>query len=751
MTDATTSPTDTAVTHFKTCPLCEAMCGLAITVEGGAVTHVRGDADDVFSQGFICPKGAAIGQLHDDPDRLRAPRVKGDDGAWREVSWGDAFKAVDEGLRRVRQSGDRDALGVYLGNPNVHNLGGTLYVRPLLKTLGTRNIFSASTVDQMPRHVSCGLMFGSATTIPVPDLDRADYLLMLGANPWQSNGSLCTAPDFPGRLKALRARGGRLVVVDPRRSKTARRADEHLFIRPGTDVFLLVAMIHTLFEEGLVDPGAAAPHLKGLDEVRELVRPFSPDAVAPTTGIDADTTRRLARELAGASRAVVYGRIGVHTVPFGTLSSWACDVLTILTGNLDQPGGAMFPMEAHGVPRASAGGRGFQIGRWRSRVRQLPEALGELPVATLADEIETEGPGQIRALLTVAGNPVRSTPNSARLDAALASLDFMVSVDPYLNATTRHADVILPPPSPLERPHYDLAFAGFCVRNVSNYSPPIFQTQGPSECEILARLTLILAGQGPAADTAFVDAIMLNTLAGKAVSNPASPAHGRALPEVMAALGDRQGPERILDLMLRAGPYGDGFDPAAEGLSMAKLEANPHGIDLGPLKPRLPEVLKTPDGKVAMAPQPIVDDFDRLRSALSAEVSDALRLVGRRHLRSNNSWMHNVPLLVRGKNRCTLLLHPDDAAAHGIGDGDRVVVTSRVGSVEAPAEITEDIMPGVVSLPHGWGHDVEGIEMSVAAAHPGVNSNQLTDEASLDALSGNATLNAIPVTIALAI
>ena len=735
---------------FYTCPLCEATCGLDITLRGQEILHIRGDKDDVFSKGFVCPKGATLKQLHEDPDRLRHPLVR-DGNAWRAVSWHEAFVEVERGLMPILEAHGRDAVALYFGNPNVHNLAGSLYARPLAKALGSKNAYSASTVDQMPKHVSSGLLFGHPDLIPVPDLDRTDFLLILGANPMHSNGSLCTAPDFPGRLKAIRQRGGKVVVVDPRRSWTAQRADEHLFIRPGADVYLLFALIHTLFDENLTTPGRLAERTTGLAEVEALTHPFSPEAVATVTGIEAGTIRRLAREIAAAPTAAVYGRIGTHTVAFGTLSSWAVDVINLLTGNLDRAGGAMFAHPAHSRPASGKPGRGFLLGRWRSRVRNLPEARSELPVATLADEIETPGEGQVRALLTIGGNPVLSTPHSARLDAALATLDFMVSVDPYLNETTRHAHVILPPPPPLARSHYDYAFYRLSVRNVANYSPPLLDHDGMPEYDILARLALIVGGMSAEADPALVHDHLLAEAAQRAVSAPGSPVAGRDAASLIEELDDRPPTDRLVDLLLRTGPYGDGFGANPNGLSLAKLEAHPHGIDLGPLTPRLPAALRTPSGAIELAAAPIAADVARLKSALddarAGEETRSFVLVGRRHLRSNNSWMHNVEALVKGKDRCTLHLHPDAAATLGLADGDTAEVTSRVGRVEAPVEVTADIMPGVVSLPHGWGHHLPGARLSVAARRPGVNANVLTDSDALDPLSGNAVLNAVPVTV----
>lgn len=733
-------------TAYRTCHLCEATCGLEIALDGETVVSVRGDADDVFSHGYLCPKGAAIGELDADPDRLRAPVVRDGQGH-REVGWDEAFAEVERRLWPVIDRYGPDAVAVYLGNPNVHNMAGAFYVKPFLKALRTRNIFSASTVDQMPKHVSSGLMFGDPLAIPVPDIDRTDWLLMLGANPRMSNGSLCTAPDMPGRLTALRRRGGRLVVVDPRRSRTAARADEHVAIRPGTDALLLAGMVATLVEEGLVDPGPLGAHLAGLATATDALRRFRPERVSGHCGVPADTIRRLARELAAADRGVVYGRIGTTTVRFGTTTSWLVDVLNALTGNLDRPGGAMFPRPAH-VPDRS-GRPPFRVGRWHSRVRGLPEVLGELPVATLADEIETEGEGQVRALVTIAGNPVLSTPNGERLDRAIRGLDTVICVDPYLTATARHADVVLPPPGALRRSHYDVAFYGLAIRNVANYSPPVLPPldDHPDEWEILLRLGAIVAGQGASADVDAFDDLVAATVAHQLTSTAASRV-GECSPEdLLAASGHRRGPERILDLLLRAGPYGDGFGQRPDGLSLERLEEAPHGIDLGPLEPRVPDVLVTASGRIELAPPALIDDLDRLERELERPVDEGLLLVGRRHLRTNNSWMHNLPSLGKGSELCTLQIHPDDAAACGLTDGGDAVVTSRAGTITVPVELTEDIVRGVVSVPHGWGHDLDGVRLSVARAQRGANSNVLTDEQEVDPLSGTAVLNGISVEV----
>ncbi|MFI7289095.1 molybdopterin-dependent oxidoreductase [Streptomyces anulatus] len=714
----------------RICPLCEATCGLTLTIEGTTVTGARGDRDDIFSRGFICPKGASFGGLDADPDRLRVPLVRGDDGELREAAWSEAFDLIAARIPELTKTHGPNAVGVVLGNPNVHTMAGSLYPPQLLGALRTRNVFTASTLDQMPKHVSSGLLFGDAHAIPVPDLDRTDHLLLIGANPLESNGSLCTAPDFPGRLKALRRRGGTLTVIDPRRTRTARLADRHVAIRPGADALLLAALAHTLIDEKLADPGPLADHLEGIDELTAALADFTPDAVAAACDVDADTITAIARELAAAPTAAVYGRIGSCTVEHGTLASWLVDVLNILTGNLDRPGGALFPLSATArAPRPAAPGKGFALGRWSSRVSGHPEAKGELPIAALAEEIDTPGEDRIRALLVIAANPVLSAPDGDRLDAALADgLDFMVSVDPYLNETSRHADVVLPPPPPSQSAHFDFAFNGFAVHNQVRYTRAAVPLEDGrmDESEIHARLVLAVSGMHGAPPSA-VDDLAIGT----ALTRAGAPK------DLAAGLTGENGPERRLDLMLRLGPY---------GLTLERLLAHPHGIDLGPLKPRVPEVLRTRSGRVELLPEPIAADLPRLRRALGDRPAP-LVLVGRRHLRSNNSWMHNVGSLTGGSNVCTLQIHPDDAARLGLVDGATARIESSGGGIEAPAEITDTVRSGVVSLPHGWGHSRPGTRMTVAAAHPGANVNQLLDGTLLDPLSGTAVLNAIPVSV----
>ena len=740
-------------TSYTTCPLCEATCGIEVVTREREIISIRGDTQNVFSHGYICPKAYSLKELHEDPDRLREPLVRRGE-QWLTVSWEEAFAEIERGLTPILQQYGRDALAVYAGNPTVHNLSSLLYLPILLHTAKTRNFYSASTVDQMPKQVAAGLMFGTLLSIPIPDVDRTDYLLLLGANPLVSNGSLMTAPDMRGRLRRLRQRGGKIVVIDPYRTRTAQEADQHYFIRPGTDACFLFALVHTLFAEGLTAPGRLAEHLAGMEQVRDLAQPFTPERAAAACGIDADAIRTIARELAAAPRAVVYGRVGTCTQAFGTLASWLVDVLNILTGNLDREGGALFPKAAAGG-RNTTGipgkGHGVRFGRWKSRVRGQPEVFGELPVACLAEEIETPGAGQIKALITLAGNPALSTPNSERLQRSLGTLDFMVSVDIYLNETTRYANVILPPPPPLAHSHYDLAFYQLSVQNVAHYAPPLFEREADmlEEWEIYLRLTGILAGQEANASLEMLDDISAAQIVQREAATPGSYIEGRDASELLAALQPLRGPERLLDFLLRSGPYGDGFGKQ-DGLSLAVLQEQAHGVDLGPLQPRIPEVLRTPSGKIEMAPQPIAADVERLRAALEQSLESSnghMLLIGRRDLRSNNSWMHNLHVLAKGKTRCTLHVHPDDAARLALCDGAVACISSRAGTIEIPVAITDAIMPGVVSVPHGWGHGVPGTRMHIAAEHAGVNTNILADEEGIDPLSGNAILNGIAVRV----
>jgi anaerobic selenocysteine-containing dehydrogenase len=587
-------------------------------------------------------------------------------------------------------------------------------------------------------------MFGHWLSIPVPDIERCDYLLMLGANPMASNGSLWTVPDFRGKAKALRARGGKIVVVDPRRTETAAVADEHHFIRPGADVFFLLGLVHALFDENLVNPGRLAGHLAGLDELQAAVRPYAPETVAARCGIAAATMRELARTLASTAHAAVYGRIGTCTQQYGTLASWLIDVVNILTGHLDEEGGMMFPKAAafaantRGKPGT---GRGITSGRYRSRVSGAPEVAGELPITCLAEEIDTPGPGQVKALIAIAGNPVLSAPNGPRLAAALEQLEFMVSMDIYLNETSRHADVILPGVSPLEDAHYDVTFTQFSHRNHARYSPPVLARSGgqPDEWETLLRLAAIVKGLGADADIDALDDALLREELEKSV--------GPLADAVLGMLAPQRGVQRLLDLGLRSGPYGDQFGRAPGGLTLAKIQAAPSGIDLGPMTQRIPEALRTPSGQIELAPQLLLDDLARVAADLASPAAE-LVIIGRRQLRSNNSWMHNLPVLAKGAYRCTALVHPADAARLGLLDGGMAHIRNGARRIDVQVEVSDEMMPGVVSLPHGWGHDLAGTRLGVAAGRPGVNLNALLDENLRDPLSGNAVLSGVPIEMA---
>lgn len=734
------------VSH-RICPLCEATCGLEITTRDDKVVRIRGHEADVFSEGFICPKGAALGELHEDPDRLRAPLVKRD-GVFVEVSWDEAFAEIERRLPPILAAQGRDAVALSIGNPAAHKIGLLLYGARLGRALGTKNIYSASTLDQMPKQLSVGLMFGQWLSIPIPDLVRTDLLLILGANPVASNGSLWTVPDFRGKAKAMQARGGKMIVVDPRRSETAELADSHLFIRPGGDAYLLAGIIHTLYAEGLTKLGRLAEHTAGVDELRDATAQLTPEAMAPHCGIAADQIRELARTLAAAERACVYGRIGTCVYELGTVTSWLVDAVNVLLGQLDSPGGAMFSKAATFAANTagpSGRGKGVVTGRRHSRVSGAPEVYGEFPMTLLAEEIETPGDGQIRALVTVASNPVLSSPGGARLAAAFEQLDFMVSLDIYLNETTRHADVILPGLSPLEDLHFDVAFPQFAWKNAVRFSEPTLprDAAAPAEWETMLRLIAIITGKGAAADIHALD----DELAADDVRRVAGP----FAEAVLAQVAKWRGPERLVELALRGGPYGDQFGRKPEGLTLDKVKATPGGVDLGELAPRIPEVLRTPSGKIELAPPMLVAELTKLATAEEKPAAE-LAVIGRRQLRSNNSWMHNLPSLAKGKPRCTALVHPDDAARLGLSNAGRGRLRrAEAGAANGAAEILVDIevsdemMPGVISLPHGWGHDLPGSRLSVAAARPGANLNAVLDDRRRDPLSGNAVLGGVAV------
>jgi anaerobic selenocysteine-containing dehydrogenase len=728
--------------HVYTCPLCEAMCGLEIQVDDGRVSSIRGNRDDSWSHGHLCPKGASLGGLHEDPDRIRHPMIKVN-GQWQEVSWEAAFRRCTELLAPVIEKYGISAVTAYTGNPLAHSFSLGRYTGVLLGMSGIPISYSPGTVDQWPKNLSSHLMYGGWWSFPVPDVERTDLLVVMGANPAASQGSLLAAPDVMGIIKGIRQRG-KVIVVDPVRTATAARADEWLPITPGTDAALLLAVAHTLFDEDLVRLGAAEPYVDGLDRIREVASQWSPDRVSAATGIDADRIRGLARELARTARAVVYGRIGLCNQEFGSLASWLVDVINILTGHFDVEGGSMFPRAAAWSvtvqPLPGLEGGLPEFGRWQTRVRGAKEVLGQAPVSCMVEEIATPGEGQIKALITVAGNPVLSTPAGHKLDEVLPQLDAMISVDLWLNETTRHADVILPGMSPLEQPHHDDLILQFAINSIANYSAPVFAPDypgRPEEWEILIRLTGLCAGT-PAEDVD-VKAIDDGFFDYMAFTQGLDGATIRAQYE-------SGGPERILDLTLRTGPFGDHYGEHPDGLTLDKLKAQPNGINFGPMIPQLPGILQTPEARIRLAPQYLLDDLPRLARRLTRSPDD-LVLVSRRHLRSNNSWLHNVQSLMKGKDRCTLLMHVDDAQQRGVASGDLVTVMSSAGEIDVVVEVTDDIKPGVVSMPHGWGHGKAGTRMSVANGSPGVNTNILSPPQFLDEPSGNGALNGIPVTV----
>ncbi len=703
-------------TRIGVCNLCEATCGLLLTIEpgpdGDRVTGARGNPDDPLSRGHVCPKGVAIGDIHADPDRLRRPVRRTGSGAeaqWEEISWDEALDLVADRLAATIDEHGADALGIYLGNPNAHSLGALTHGLALVQSFRTRNKFSATSVDQLPHQMIGHLLYGHQLLLPVPDIDRTSYFLVVGANPMASNGSLMTVPDFPNRLRALQARGGRMVVLDPRRTETARVADEHLFVRPGTDAWVLLAMLRTLFAEGLARPPA---YVDGLEEVERLVADFTPEAAARASGVPAEVVVRLARELAAADGGVAYGRMGVSTQEFGLVCQWAVQLLNTVTGSLDRVGGAMFT-----TPAIDAVGRGL-IGRghhdrFRSRVRGAAEFGGELPVAVLREEIETPGEGQVRTLLTVAGNPVLSTPDGVALDRALAGLDFYAAIDIYLNETTRHADIVLPPTTLLERDHYDLPFHVLAVRDTARFTPAVFLKARDQRHDweifrdLYARTTRRLRRRPPLRRRVLTQARL------------------------------RLSPTFIVGMLLRTG---------RSGVTLTDLRRHPEGVDIGPLRPgRLPARLFTRGQRIDLAPAIVAADLPRLR-AQELPSGDELLLIGRRHQRDCNSWMHNTDRLTRGRPRHHLLMHPDDLDARGLSDGALVTVASRVGKVEVEVRATEDVMPGVVSLPHGYGHQRDGVRLGVATGVAGVSINDLTDPDRLD-VSGNAALSGVPVTV----
>ncbi|MFE7419064.1 molybdopterin-dependent oxidoreductase [Rhodococcus sp. NPDC057529] len=731
------------IAGHRICPLCESTCGLLVELDGRAITRVAPNPDDVMSAGHSCAKGLGLGRIEGDPDRIRTPLLRTADGGFREAGWDEAFAEIERRLPEF-VTGDPGSCAVYHGNPAAHHLDSTFYLGELIGAVGTRNIYSPASVDTWPKNLAHMLLYGTGLGMSLPDLDRTDYLLILGSNPMVSNGSTVTAPGMHQRLQALRERGGTLVVVDPVRTRTAEVADLHVPIRPGTDALFLLGVLSVIASEGLSRPDRVPAVVDGLDAALAMAADFDPHAVAGACGVDADMIRAVARGFAGAPAAVAHSRIGTCMQEFGTLANWLVEVLTAVTGNLDRPGGAMFALPPAGGQNTWPVTRPpkLMFDRWRSRVRGLPEAMGELPAVCFAEEILTPGPGRTRALITLAGNPARSLPNSGAIEEALGALDFMVSVDCYLNETTRHADVILPPPPLATRGHHDVTLAHFQIRNVARYTPPLLDLADNelAEWQILLRIAAIAQGtpQRPVEE-------MDDEVAAVAARRAATLA-GREMDQVLHAVTDRRGPQRLLDLRLRSGPYGDRFGLDPDGLTLALLEANPDGIDYGSLTPRVPEVLRTPDGRIDLMPEMIVADLPRVRASMTRSAPDLL-LINRRQRRGMNSWLHNALPQPDG-GQCALLISPRDAAERGLVGGDRVAVTSKVTTVTAELRIDDALRPGVVSMPHGWGHHGPGLRTSRSASVPGSNYNALVDDTTdLEALTASPIFNGVPVTV----
>jgi len=688
-------------THYRACNLCEAICGLEITVnENNEILTIKGDEKDPFSRGHICPKAVGLKDIYLDKNRLKQP-IRRTETGWEEISWDEAFTEVTAKLKEIQMQHGKDSVGIYQGNPSVHNSGTMLSAPAFLRALGSKNRFSATSADQLPHHFAAWQMFGHPLLLPIPDIDHTDFMLIIGANPLASNGSLMTVPDVANRLKAIQKRGGKFVVIDPRKTETAKIADQHLFIKPATDVFLLLSIVHEITNQIELS--------EETEKLKDLAKFYSPETVANITGITAEQIKKLSLDLLNAKTSVVYGRMGVSVQAFGGVCQWLINCINILTNNIDSVGGAMFPQPAFDLLGRAKKGENY-FNRWQSAVRKLPEFDGELPVSAMAEDILAGG---IKAFISICGNPVLSTSNGVQLDQALNSLEYMVSVDIYINETSRHANIILPPTTGLEVTHYDVVFHNLAVRNTAKYSEPLFEKDNNQrhDWEIFEELK------------------------------------NRIIAEEGAAIPSPKNPEEKLAMAMQFGPYGK------QGLTLQKLKENPHGEDLGALRPCLKEKLLTENQEINLTPPLIIKDLERVKlnaEKLLQEIQDTvfdLKLIGRRHLRSNNSWMHNAERLVKGRDRCTLMIHPETAAKRGIVNQEKVQIESRVGRVEISIEITEDIMPNVVSIPHGFGHARAGVQMDIASAHAGVSLNDLTDELLIDELTGNSAFSGVPVRI----
>jgi anaerobic selenocysteine-containing dehydrogenase len=734
----------TTETIYRSCPTCEASCGLVMEVDRKArqVVSIKGDPDNHRSRGYVCAKSQAFRYIYEDPERLTRP-VKKVDGKWQEISWEQALDETATNLAAIRDKYGKDAIAMYYGNPNGHNFSTQIYTQMFITMLNTQRFFSAGSVDQQPKNLSCELLYGNGWVFPIPDIDHTDFFVCMGGNPMVSQGSLMSAPDIENRLKAIQQRGGSVVVIDPRRTETADIADQHIFIRPGTDAFLLMAFVHELFATGKIAPGRLADFTDGIEKLEEMSAPYSPEAVATITGVPAARLRQLVHDFCSASAPVLYGRIGLCTQQFGTLASWLVDVVNILTGRLDATGGAMFPRPAtaHNDPVSAPPELGYN--RWQSKARGFPEYMSMLPASLMAEEMELQGEHQVRAMITVAGNPVLSVPNGKRIHAALAQLDFVVAFDFYINETTSQADIIIPSTTQLEHSNYDFLFSATCVRNFAQYSPQVFapQPEALDQWQIINEVTARMHGM----KRTDLEAMMLDGLIAQLLANAPELSH-LSVDDIKQRTAEHEGPERLLDIMLRAGPYGDKFQ--GEGLTLAQLKLSPHGVDLGPLQPRLPELLATKNKRLDIAPDIITADLTRLKAALDKGPGDHMLLIGRRHIRDMNSWLHNLNNYARGKNRCTLLINPQDAQRIGLTAAGMARITSRVGEFEAEVAISDSIMPGVVSLPHGFGHNYTDTQQSVASSKtPGISANDLVDDNEMDLPSGTSVVNGVPVSV----
>ncbi len=728
---------DTGATEhlqLRTCPLCEGMCGIEVRHRDGEVISIRPDRNNVISRGHICPKGTTLGELHHSPDRLRGPLIK-ENGAWREVDWETALRRCAELIQPIREQYGNGVIAAYAGNMIAKSFDLVRYVGNFFGLAGIRQIYGSSTVDQHPKNLTCMLMYGDMWHIAIPDIDRTDLIVMMGGNPSASKGSIFSHQDVMGAIRSLRERGGRAVVIDPVETGTAQRAGEWLPIVPGADAALLLAIVHVLFEEGRVKLGDLDGKVNGVDAVREASKDFTPEAAAAFCDIPAETIRTLAREISDAPSAAIYGRIGTCTQRFGTLASWLTDVVAILTGNMGSPGGMMFSTQvASHLDLAPPYPSDAPLISHHSRVSGKPAVLGLLPSGTLAEEIDTPGEGKIRGLITIGANPVLSAPGADRLEKALPQLDFFIAFDSYVNESTVHADVILPSPSPLEQAHWDVWAWPWCLSSGGHYSPPLFPHEGMEEWRAVLTVAALLSGQPfQAIDTNAMDDNYFASMCTVLGLDPA-----KILP-----LAPKHGAERILELAIRGGRYGDRYGER-EGLTLDDFKAHPHGMLVGKAEPGVP--LRTKSGKIELAPQYVLDDLPRLRSAMTEKRADTY-LVSRRTLRSMNSWMNNVHTLSKGPERCTLLIHPEDAAGLGIGENDSVEVQNGENMIVVPAEITPHIKRGIVSIPHGWGHDRPGSRLSIAEKKPGVNANRLNPAELLDVPSGNAVVNGVPVTL----